>query len=157
VTIGIFSDTHDNLPQTEKAISLFNNKKVKFVLHAGDFVAPFTVARLKALSCDWAGVFGNNDGERKGLWAISEGKIKEDPLRINLDNKKITLVHDINNIDLKTEQSQVVIFGHTHKSEIRIEFDKFLINPGECGGWLTGASTVAILDLDSLSSEIFNL
>lgn len=65
--IGALSDTHDNLPKIEKAVKFFNKKKVDFVLHAGDFVAPFAVDRLNKLSCEWLGVFGNNDGEKKGL------------------------------------------------------------------------------------------
>ena len=73
--IGILSDTHDNLVKLEKAVIFFNKNRVGFVFHAGDFVAPFTIAKLNELSCEWAGVFGNNDGEREGLSRISEGKI----------------------------------------------------------------------------------
>ncbi|MCM8780547.1 MAG: metallophosphoesterase family protein, partial [Candidatus Omnitrophica bacterium] len=68
--IGIISDTHDNLPKIDSAVEYFNRQRVGFVLHAGDFVAPFAVAKLKKLDCDWAGVFGNNDGEREGLSKI---------------------------------------------------------------------------------------
>jgi hypothetical protein len=155
--IGILSDTHDNLQKIEKAVKLFNKNKVDFVFHAGDFVAPFTIPKLKALTCDWRGVFGNNDGEKNGLSAISEGKIQEGPLRIELDRKKITLTHDINKINSKTEEADLIIFGHTHNSEIRKQDDKLLINPGECGGWLTGKSTVALVDLTSLSARIFKI
>jgi len=155
--IGILSDTHDNLPQVEKAVELFNKKKVDFVLHAGDFVAPFTILKLKKLKCDWRGVFGNNDGERTGLARISEGKIQEGPLRIKLADKKITLVHDINTINPEREGSALIVFGHTHKSEVVKKGNALLINPGEAGGWLTGKSTVAIVDLTALSHKIFSL
>jgi len=155
--IGILSDSHDNLPKIEKAVKLLNKHKVDFVLHAGDFVAPFTVPKLKGLFCDWAGVFGNNDGERTGLSGISEGKIKEGPLRIELDNQKVTLVHDINKINPQTEEAKIIIFGHTHKPEFRESDSQLIINPGECGGWLTGKSTVAIVDLTRLSHELFNI
>lgn len=153
--IGIISDTHDNLPKIEKAIRFFNKQKVEFVLHAGDFIAPFTIAKFKSLSCNWQGVFGNNDGEKNGLSSISEGRIKEDPLSIQLDNRKITLIHDINKIDPQDlEKADVVIFGHTHKPEVRRQDDLLFINPGECGGWLTGKSTVALVDLMRLRCQI---
>jgi len=155
--IGILSDSHDNLPKIEKAVSIFNKNKVGFVLHAGDFVAPFTIPKLKSLSCDWRGVFGNNDGEKKGLIGISEGKIQEGPLKIELGKIRVTLVHDINKIFLEKEEADLVVFGHTHKQETRKIDSKLIINPGECGGWLTGKSTVAIVDLDSLSSQIINI
>jgi len=155
--IGILSDSHDNLPKIEKAVKLFNKNKVGFVLHAGDFVAPFTISKLKELSGDWRGVFGNNDGERNGLLGISDGKIQEGPLRTELGKIRITLVHDINKINLKTEDAHLVISGHTHKPEVKKINSQLIINPGECGGWLTGKSTVAIIDLDTLSSQILDI
>jgi len=45
--IGLMSDSHDNLPKIKQAVEFFNKKKVKLVLHAGDFVAPFVVRELK--------------------------------------------------------------------------------------------------------------
>lgn len=155
--LGILSDSHDNLPKIEKAVKFFNKQKVGFVLHAGDFVAPFTIPKLKNLNCDWKGVFGNNDGERIGLDRISAGKIQEGPLRIELDHKKVILVHDINTISPGREDAALVIFGHTHKPEILKKDNQLLINPGEAGGWLTDKSTVAIVDLTALSGKIFNL
>ncbi|MCX7661894.1 MAG: metallophosphoesterase family protein [Candidatus Omnitrophica bacterium] len=65
--LGIISDTHDNLKKIDKAIKLFNRKKTDYVLHGGDFVAPFSVLRFKNLNCPWEGVFGNNDGEAKNI------------------------------------------------------------------------------------------
>ena len=35
--IGIFYATHGNLPKIEKAVKLFDQKKVDFILHAGGF------------------------------------------------------------------------------------------------------------------------
>lgn len=155
--IGVLSDSHDNLIRIEKAVRFFNKNKVGFVLHAGDFIAPFTIPKLKNLKCDWAGIFGNNDGEKTGLSRIGEGRIKESPLRIKLENKKITLVHDIDTINPDTEDASLIIFGHTHKPEIVKKDVLLLINPGECGGWLTNKSTVALVDLSFLTGKIFRI
>ncbi|MFA5117668.1 MAG: metallophosphoesterase [Candidatus Omnitrophota bacterium] len=155
--IGLLSDTHDNLPHIDKAVLFFNRQKVDFVLHAGDFVAPFSVLRLKTLHCDWRGVFGNNDGERTGLTGVSQGKITEAPLRLKLGGIAITLVHDLKQLDLKREGSRLVVCGHTHKPEIIIQPEVTVINPGECGGWLTGESTVSIVELPALRAELFKI
>ncbi len=155
--IGILSDTHDNLPKIEKAVKFFNKNKVGFVLHAGDFVAPFTIPLLKKLSCDWRGVFGNNDGEKEGLSAVSEGKIKPGPLRIELQNKKITLVHDVKTLDIDKEEADLIVFGHSHKPEVIKKYNKLIINPGECGGWLTNHSSVAIVSPDALFAKIYEI
>jgi len=48
--IGLISDTHDNLPQIEKAINYLNTADVKLVLHAGDYCAPFTITKFKELT-----------------------------------------------------------------------------------------------------------
>ncbi len=157
MTIGIISDTHDNLPEIEKAVKLFNQKKVGFVLHAGDFVAPFTMDKLKKLACEWLGVFGNNDGEKKGLRLKSEGRIRNSPLRIKLSGRKITVVHDRNTLNLEKEKADLIIFGHSHKAEVYKKYGKLVLNPGECSGWLSGKPTAAIVDLETLTAKIFKI
>ena len=152
--IGILADTHDNLPMIAKAVNLLNQKKLDFVLHAGDYIAPFAAVRLNDLSCPYYGVFGNNDGEKRGLRKISAGKIKEPPLRITLGERKIVLVHEPKTVKPIKEQAEVIIFGHTHKPEVLERDNCLLINPGECAGWLSDRCSIAILDLDILSPEI---
>jgi putative phosphoesterase len=48
--IGIISDSHDNLTQIKIAVDIFNREKVELVLHAGDFVSPFTFLEFKKLN-----------------------------------------------------------------------------------------------------------
>ena len=155
--LGIFSDTHDNLPQIVKAIKLFNRKKTGFVLHAGDFVAPFTIDKISKLSCEWLGVYGNNDGEKKGLREKSGGRIRKPPLRFKLGGRKITVVHDQRSIDFIKERADLVIFGHSHHAELTRIGDKLIVNPGECSGWLSGRSTVALVDLEKLTAKILKI
>ena len=40
--IGLLSDTHDHIPNIRKAINRFKEENVELVLHAGDYVSPFT-------------------------------------------------------------------------------------------------------------------
>ncbi|MFA6350592.1 MAG: metallophosphoesterase [Candidatus Omnitrophota bacterium] len=155
--IGILSDSHDNLIKLDHAIKFFNKQKVDFVFHAGDFIAPFAVLKMKDLEANWAGVYGNNDGEKNGLFVASEGRIKDAPRKMDLEGKKFILTHDLSKITPEVEDAEIIIYGHSHKPEINTVNSKLLINPGECGGWLFGKSTVAILDTESLSARIHDI
>lgn len=147
--IGLMSDTHDRLDKIKQAISIFQERKVGFVLHAGDFVAPFSLAPLQSLSCEWAGVFGNNDGEKQGLISTSRKRIKPPPCFLDLHTKRIVLLHQFQDLE-----ADIIVYGHTHQPRIKQEKNKLIINPGEVCGWVTNRSSVAIVDLVSLKSEI---
>lgn len=154
--IGILSDTHDNIPKISKAVNFFRRKKVDLVLHAGDYIAPFSLLPLQKLDCPYRGVLGNNDGEINGLLSKSKGKIKTGCIDLKLEGRRIALIHDKKKINIK-KKYDLVIFGHSHHPEIIKNNDTLFLNPGECGGWLTGKSTVAIVDLSNLSTEIFTI
>jgi len=158
--IGIMADSHDNLPKVRQAVEIFNRKKVGLVLHAGDFIAPFVVRELKNLSCPLIGVFGNNDGERKGLREkIGEiGEVHLPPFSCEQGRKRILLLHDPKNLkSVQTNQYDLIVYGHTHQPEIKREGRTLLINPGECGGWLTGHCTIGLVDLDKMEAEVITL
>ena len=155
--IGVISDTHDNLTKLDRAVSFFNKQNVSFVLHAGDYVAPFSVARLSKLACDWRGVFGNNDGDREALARASGNRIAENILRVEIDGRKIVMAHDVGRLELKKETAQIIICGHTHKPVLLEKGDRIIVNPGEACGWLSGVSTVAIIDLSAMTAKIHTL
>ena len=155
--IGLMADSHDHLPRIEHAVDLFNRHQVQLVIHAGDFVAPFALAPLERLQCEWVGVFGNNDGERAGLEQRSQGRIRVGPHRMELKNRRLTVIHILDELDRNQEQTDVIIFGHTHQAEIRHEGNILLINPGETYGWLHGRATVAMLELPTLTVELMDL
>lgn len=155
--IGILSDTHDNLPKIAAAVGMFNAARVGLVLHAGDFVAPFTLDILNKLSCDWAGVLGNNDGERAGLAEKSGGRITAPPLRMVTEGRRITVVHNPAGLDIAAEEADLVVYGHTHKSNISRAGGKLVVNPGECSGWVSGVSTIAVVDLAAMTAEIITI
>ena len=159
--IGIMADSHDNLPNIEKSVNIFKQEKIDLLFHAGDFVSPFTARELKKIQCPFTGVFGNNDGDKLFLTSQFKeiGPIYPEPYKANIEGKEIIVFHK-NNVITELAKSQaydVIIYGHTHQVDFHKEGKTTIINPGECGGWLTGKSTVAILNLDDLSVEILNL
>jgi uncharacterized protein len=158
--IGIMSDSHDNLPAIRAAVELFNREKVDLVIHAGDVVAPFTAREIKKLHCPYKIVLGNNDGEILGLYNIYEGNIFQPPFFLTVNGKSIVVLHDASLLqELKSAQTyDFIIYGHDHKSFVEhLSGGTIVVNPGECGGWVTGNSTVAILCLDTNEVKIFDI
>jgi len=152
--LGVIADSHDNLPMIRKAVRYFNEEApVDAIVHAGDYVAPFAVRELAGLEAPIYGVFGNNDGEHPGINQVLPQMV-DPPLHLELGGRRIVVTHDIDKLPKDTKKSaEIVIFGHTHHSRINRK-GNLLVNPGELGGWLTGDSTVAVIDLDTLDVEV---
>lgn len=158
--VGVIADSHDNMNMLKKAVDLFNERGVELVLHAGDYIAPFTTREFRRLQCKLVGVFGNNDGEKFGLAKQFEGfgQLHEGVHQLELNGKMIAITHYPEIAETLADRGSydVVIYGHTHRAEVR-EPEPLVINPGECGGWLEGTSTVALLDLDVMRVELVRL
>ena len=157
--IGIMSDTHDNLVPTRKAIEVFNEKKVEYVIHAGDYTSPFTLKLFKELRCKYTGVFGNNDGDKLLLQERAEGNLHNQPYIFTLSGKRIVVMHEHHVADALADSGHfdLVVYGHTHKADVRKVRDTLVVNPGEAGSWLYGKPTVVIVDLSKMDAEIVNL
>ena len=154
--IGILSDSHDNLPAIAKAVGLFNDIGVSLVIHAGDLVAPFVTIPLKNLKAEFVAVFGNNDGDRSGLSRVFPDRIHRPPHILSAAGKIVLVLHEPDNLDVlvNSRHFDAVVYGHTHKTDIR-KGKTVVINPGECGGWLTGSRTVAVWDVESDEIQVF--
>lgn len=154
--IGIIADTHDNINAIQKAVHFFNTLDLKYVIHAGDYVAPFSLKELMKLKAKFIGVFGNNDGERRGLLGVCKD-IHEPPYDIILNDKHIIVTHMIESLSKRSiMNTDIIVSAHTHVPEVR-HGSPMYINPGECCGWLNAKSTVMVLDLDKSSVEIIDL
>ncbi len=163
--IGAISDSHDNLPLIEKAVETLNEKKVGLVLHAGDFVAPFTIAKFKRLNCPFIGVFGNNDGDpellKKRFSETTNCTIHDRFTQVTLDSYKIALLHghetELLNAIIDSGFFNAVIHGHSHNPHVERRGKTLAINPGELCGFLTGKPTIALLDTVSDQAKIIEL
>ncbi len=158
--VGIISDSHDNRTSIIAAVELFNRRGCGLVIHAGDFVAPFTAPEFAKLDCPFIGVFGNNDGERKGLLAQYSkfGELHEPPHEFDHAGKRFAMMHEPVHLDdyLARGTVDVIVYGHLHKIDLR-PGNPLVINPGESCSWLTGRSTVVILDIETMEPEIVEL
>lgn len=159
--IGLMADTHENMPLIRKAVDFFNDKKISFVLHAGDIISPICVKELRRLKMKMIAVFGNNDGE-KNLWREKIkgwGEVYDGFYETVIEGQKILLIHEPYHLDALSlsQKYDVIIYGHTHNVDQKQTGKTLIVNPGECGGWLNGKSTIAVLDLPSKQVEIIDL
>ncbi len=158
--IGIISDSHDDRDGIRKAVGVFNNAGCSLVIHAGDFIAPFTAIEFGRLACPLIGVFGNNDGEKNGLTVkfSSIGEIHPGPHEFEYAGIRFVVMHEPDSLDkyIQRDNVDVIVYGHLHKVDIR-RGKPLVINPGESCSWLTGRPTVVLLDLDTMVPELIDL
>lgn len=158
--IGILSDTHDHLPLLRKALGMMKERGVELVLHAGDFVSPFTAEPFRETGLRVIGVFGNNDGDKLYLRERFRevGEIFFPPHEFELGGRRVVLLHEPRALQALVESGKydLLVYGHTHRPEVR-QGQTLVVNPGEAGGWLTGQPTAALVDLASLRAEIIYL
>ena len=156
---GIISDTHDHLDNLRRVLEIFEERKVEYIIHAGDFCSPFTWRALKHFKGGFAGVFGNNDGERVLLKKLYQDRIYTQPYKFSLHNRRIVVMHEPDVADDLAESGHfdLVVFGHTHEPVIKEVNGTLLVNPGEVCGWLYGKPTVAIVNLETMYAEIVSI
>jgi uncharacterized protein len=161
--IGIMGDSHDNIGAIKKAVEFFNAKDCDVIIHTGDIVSPFTIGYLKDLKGTLKAVFGNNPGDKINVTKKIEEMGGEIAPMIEFDyaDKKIAVYHgdNPNLLDalVKSGKYDIVATGHTHTPEVTEDGNTLVINPGETCGYLTGVSTVALLDVAEMKSEIHKL
>ena len=158
--VGIISDTHDHRSNIQKAVAEFNNAGCSLVIHAGDYVAPFTVQEFGKLACPLVGVFGNNDGERKGLATLYApiGSLYEPPHEFVHYDMRFVVMHEPDKLAtyMARDEIDVIVYGHLHEIDIR-PGKPLVINPGESCLWLSDRATIVLLDLSTMDVNLLDL
>lgn len=152
--IGVLSDSHDHIPHTKEAVTVFKRQSVDVVLHAGDFCSPFMVPLFEGLTLK--GVFGNNDGDQYLLmkkFATIKGEVLGTFAKIQFDGLSIALYHGtdapVTQALIDSGNFDVVISGHTHERRNEKVGATLALNPGTAHGFGREAS-IALLDTDTL-------
>jgi len=158
--IGIISDSHENMTAISSAVRIFNEAGIKTLLHAGDIISPITYGEFSKLKCRMIAVFGNNDGDRSYLREKYSGKAEfYDFYTGVLGGKRFFMKHTAEFVDEIASSGgfDAVVYGHTHRVDIRKAGRTLIINPGESGGWLLGRKTAVMLETDDLSYKLIEL
>jgi len=161
--IGVLSDSHDHLDHLSLAVQCLRREQVELVLHAGDFISPFTIPVLHQVGVPIKAVFGNNDGEKVGLSARFQSlghEVQERPFAYEWKGKKLLLLHEPVALDtlVGSKEYDLVVYGHTHEIDVRQpEQGALLVNPGEVCAWVKGLCSCAVVDLASRRVDIHRL
>lgn len=121
--IAVLSDTHDLLRSEVMEII----KDSDAVIHGGDINSQKILDEIKSVMKPEASLFvvrGNNDKE----WAA------EMPVSLNFDlcGVRFLLIHNKKDIP-KDIDSDVIVFGHSHKYYEEVIDNRLWLNPGSCG------------------------
>ena len=150
--IAIFSDTHDNIANLDRALQQANTAGAQVLLHCGDLCAPFMLARL-AQTFEGAihVVFGNNDGDGRLLQTVAAqypsvtlyGIYAE----VAIANRLIAMIHypEPARRIAQSGQLDLVCYGHDHQKLHEQIGTCHLVNPGELLG-MYGAPTWGLYD-----------
>jgi len=153
--IGIVSDTHRNKEFLNSAVDwLVNRQKIAVLYHLGDDYDD--VKELGDLFLEIVQVPGIYDERYKK--GTLPAKIVETILGLN-----IMLVHsvekDLSDNDLS--RSDIILYGHSHHEELRLEDGRLFMNPGHMKGPLEKnmPPTFGLLNImdREVSATIFNM
>jgi len=150
--IAIISDTHDNVPNLEKALKWMNQNNIEQIIHCGDLCAPSIL--VSVLAPNFAGpihmVFGNVE-DRQLLPQIAAGipnvKHYGDFGEVNLGGKNIAFVHypEEGKKLAQSNKYDLVFYGHNHTPWEETAGKTKLVNPGTLAG-LFAKATFAVYD-----------
>jgi uncharacterized protein len=153
VKIGVISDTHDDIENTEKAINIFNLMKVNYVFHAGDYIYPGMISLFKKLDKEtkFYGVRGNNDGELMGITRqfdeIENALFLNEFGKLLISSKKIGIYHgtnsDLSESLVESQLFDILILGHTHTKRIEKMGKTLVLNPGALNRNFFSKKTIA--------------
>lgn len=176
--IGIISDSHDDVENTKKSIQIFNEKNVKYVFHAGDYIYPGIISLFENLDkgIKFYGVRGNNDGEIVGLIQqfnkLDNATFLNEFGKIDIENKEIGIYHGTNSSLAdslaKSQLFDLLILGHSHIKRKEIIGRTLVVNPGSANKQLshstktseksdTPSILIMYLKNDIIDAEFINL
>ena len=137
IKMGIISDTHGLLREEVKE----RLKDCTYIFHAGDVDRPEILDELRTMGFLYV-VRGNNDG----YWAQNLRR----SLNFSVGNVKFFMVHDRKDAAWELGDTQVVIFGHSHKYFCQEIDGRLWLNPGSCGrNRFGGEVTMAVMTVEN--------
>ena len=133
--LGVVSDTHGHVRQTQAAVRMLESLNVEAVLHCGDIGGGAIVDLFSVWPTHF--VFGNGDGDVAELRAAIEaagqtchGRFGE----IELGGTRIALLHSDDAAKFREvttgDRYGLVCYGHTHVARQEWRGETLVLNPG---------------------------
>ncbi len=147
--IGLISDTHGFIPTP--VFDIF--KEVDLIIHAGDIGHENVLTELRTIAPVKA-VYGNVDGFPLvgRLSRIDFLKAEERILCVtHIVNSPKAFAYELFKLN---RSAHIVIFGHTHRAEVKEYNNIMFVNPGSVSLPRGGGASVAILDISGKHAEV---
>lgn len=149
IKIGIISDSHTKTDRATKAIDMLLEEGVEFFIHAGDIVEEDTLEYLKNTKKRYIAVYGNNDAHLVNVH--NKYNLVQEPYYFKLAETSFKLMHLPFYMSNDTD---VVIFGHTHKFEVEYKGETLYLNPGEVCARNKPLSECVLLDITPAEFDV---
>lgn len=153
--IGIISDSHGQHLAVRKAMALFDELGVGYVIHCGDVGRPEVLDEIVGRPCTF--VWGNmdlpSDYSPGYLKAIGIPAPVEKPTIVELDGKRFAVFHGHERgfkLSPRTLNVDYILHGHTHEQRDESINGKRIINPGA----LHRAKHKTVATLDTKTDEL---
>jgi hypothetical protein len=161
--IGILSDTHNNLANTEAALDYFRGAGITRLFHCGDITGASIVLRFAGFDVTF--VQGNGDYARDeivtALLMIGGQRVLPARWSGTVAGKRIGVTHgDSQGVlyDLTRGGTHDYVFhGHSHRRRDETIGAARVINPGALGGKHDQSRSVAVVDLAADTVEFVQI
>ena len=157
--LGVVSDTHGNIPNTQAAVRMLEALQLSAVVHCGDIGA----AEIPPLFHLWPTHFVRGNVDRDSLAIQSampeSGTFHDRFADLTIAQRRIAVVHSD---DFKRFRAAIdsglydlVCYGHTHVAEQHVEGKTLVLNPGALHR--ANPHSLAVVDLETMEATISNL
>lgn len=135
--IGILSDTHGTLyPEFEQALN-----QCDYIIHAGDIGTEKCYEKLKQWKDHLYMIRGNCD---HGKWAAYLPEM----LTFHINNLRFLLIHNLAHLPVRIEDTDIIVYGHTHTYANYQYRGIYYLNPGSAGGARGESASMLLMDVD---------
>ncbi len=163
--IAIISDIHENAHNLILFLNDIKHRDVAQIICLGDLINA-GIARILALQAiPVTTVWGNNDGERVAITALSLEE--KSNLTVGFDTfdilefggRKIFITHYtmLAKPMAQSGEFDAVFYGHDHKKNIDHVDTCLVVNPGELAATRSGSATYALYDTLTNTADIMTL
>jgi putative phosphoesterase len=158
--LGIVSDTHGHVPNTQAALQMLDALEVQAILHCGDVGTSEILPLFAPRPTHY--VLGNVDpsdyekpANGRGVGLQSHRRFGE----LQLSGRNIAWLHgdDLTRLrdTINCGRYDLVCHGHTHVAKIERHGPTLVVNPGAL--YRASFHSVAIIELESMTAEIVRL
>ena len=161
--IGILSDTHNHVENLQKALAIFQERKIQILLHCGDVNTPDTAAKLTGFQLHY--VYGNTDYAQMHIGSVIRDLHPKNSAGLVFTGEIAGVMLGATHGHLFTELEKLIVdgrfryvfHGHTHQRRDEMVGETRVINPGALGGTQYETRSICILDLQTNALEFIEV